>query len=77
MYLGKLLLRWLSKINENENDDCITIIHDIYCDVIYPEYLHVRNRYYKNQTPDSYQLRSAHYPPLVTATGFFRFSESS
>jgi hypothetical protein len=23
MYLGKLLLRWLSKINENENDDCI------------------------------------------------------
>ena len=26
MYLGKLLLRWLSKINENENenDDCIT-----------------------------------------------------
>jgi hypothetical protein len=36
MYLGKLLLRWLSKINENENDDCITIyiIHDVYCDVI-------------------------------------------
>ena len=28
----------------------------------------------KLQTPDSYQLRSAHYPPLVTATGFFRFS---
>ena len=52
MYLRKLLLRWLSKINENENDDCITIyiIHDVYCDVIYPEYLHVRNRYYKNLT---------------------------
>ena len=24
MYLGKLLLRGLLKINENENDDCIT-----------------------------------------------------
>ena len=26
------------------------IVHDVYCDVTYPEYLHVRNRYYKNPT---------------------------
>jgi hypothetical protein len=24
------------------------VLHDVYCDVIYPEYLHVRNQYYKN-----------------------------
>ena len=46
---GKLILRWLLKINENENDDCITS-YDVYCDVTYPEYLHVHNRYYKNLT---------------------------
>ena len=23
------------------------VLHDVYCDVAYPEYLHVRNRYYK------------------------------
>ena len=23
------------------------LLHDVYCDVTYPEYLHVRNRYYK------------------------------
>jgi hypothetical protein len=26
------------------------VLHDVYCDVTYPEYLHVRNRYYKNPT---------------------------
>ena len=26
------------------------VLHDIYCDVAYPEYLYVRNRYYKNPT---------------------------
>jgi hypothetical protein len=26
------------------------VLHDVYCDVTYPEYLHVRNRYYKNHT---------------------------
>jgi hypothetical protein len=26
------------------------VIHDVYCDVPYPEYLHVCNRYYKNPT---------------------------
>ena len=26
------------------------VLHDVYCDVAYPEYLHVRNRYYKNPT---------------------------
>jgi hypothetical protein len=26
------------------------VLHDVYCDVTYPEYLHVRNRYYKNST---------------------------
>ena len=29
------------------------------------------------ETPDSFQFRSAQYSPLVTATGFFRFSGSS
>jgi hypothetical protein len=24
------------------------VLHDVYCDVTYPEYLHVRNRYNKN-----------------------------
>ena len=24
------------------------VLHDVYCDVTYPEYLHFRNRYYKN-----------------------------
>ena len=24
------------------------VLHGVYCDVTYPEYLHVRNRYYKN-----------------------------
>ena len=23
------------------------VLHDVYCDVAYPEYLHVRKRYYK------------------------------
>ena len=26
------------------------VLHDVYCDVTYAEYLHVRNRYYKNPT---------------------------
>ena len=26
------------------------VLHDVYYDVTYPEYLHVRNRYYKNPT---------------------------
>jgi hypothetical protein len=26
------------------------VLHDVYCVVTYPEYLHVRNRYYKNHT---------------------------
>ena len=26
------------------------VLHDVYCDVTYPEYLHVRNQYYKNPT---------------------------
>jgi hypothetical protein len=26
------------------------VLHDVYCDVMYPEYLHVRNQYYKNPT---------------------------
>ena len=26
-------------------------LHDVYCDVTYPEYLHVRNRYYKKKLP--------------------------
>jgi hypothetical protein len=26
------------------------VLHDVYCDVTYPEYLLVRNRYYKNPT---------------------------
>jgi len=26
------------------------VLHDVYSDVTYPEYLHVRNRYYKNPT---------------------------
>ena len=26
------------------------VLSDVYCDVTYPEYLHVRNRYYKNPT---------------------------
>jgi hypothetical protein len=25
-------------------------LHDVYCDVTYPEYLHVRNQFYKNPT---------------------------
>jgi len=25
-------------------------LHDVYCDVAYPEYLHLRNRYYKDPT---------------------------
>ena len=33
----------------NENETTI-VLHDVYCDVTYPEYLHVRNRYYKNPT---------------------------
>jgi len=24
------------------------VLHDVYCDVTYPAYLHVRNRYYTN-----------------------------
>jgi hypothetical protein len=27
------------------------VLHDVYCDVTYPEYLHVRNRYYKTLRP--------------------------
>ena len=26
------------------------VLHDVYCDVTYPEYLHVCNLYYKNLT---------------------------
>ena len=26
------------------------VLHDVYWDVAYPEYLHVRNWYYKNPT---------------------------
>ena len=26
------------------------VLHDVYCDVTYPEYLHVRNQYYSQQT---------------------------
>jgi hypothetical protein len=27
------------------------VLHDVYCDVAYPGYLHVRNRYYKTLRP--------------------------
>jgi hypothetical protein len=30
------------------------VVHDVYCDVTYPEYLYVRNRYYKNPTSFKY-----------------------
>jgi len=31
------------------------VLHDVYYDVTYPEYLHVRNRYYNN--PTSFKCR--------------------
>ena len=39
------------------------VLHDVYCDVAYPEYLHVRNRYYKN--PTSFMFVSTSTSTLV------------
>jgi len=45
MYLRKIVTTLIIKNKWKWKRRLYYIIHDVYCDVTYPEYLHVRNRY--------------------------------
>ena len=64
MYFRKIVTTLIIKNKWKWKRGLHYIIYDVYCDVTYPEYLHVRNRYYKN-------LRSLKYFKIIVFKHLF------